>query len=217
MCAENNKPPRTICDASKQGAVLQQSEEIAWEPISYASRFLTELETKYFLKEIEILAVVWSVDHKRYVYGVNYWVVSDHKALRTVLVSNKGNETFSSKSTSWVDRLLLFDFTVAHTPGRTLRMADFLSRHPSPYEVDIVEADEMLKNKFTIIVGNESVPTMHTTNMANQAKPINLQKDSKREQEQLLTVHAPVPKISQSKHVIYRLPLLGGINLLPSA
>ena len=69
---KRNKPLRIICDASKQGlgAVLQQCEENKWKPIAYASRFLYELECKYSINELELLAVVWSIEHfKNYVYG----------------------------------------------------------------------------------------------------------------------------------------------------
>ena len=89
---KRNKPLRIICDASKQGlgAVLQQCEENQWKPLSYASRFLTEPETKYSINELELLAVVWSVEHfKNYVYGVRFGVVSGQ--LQSVLKSNKGN------------------------------------------------------------------------------------------------------------------------------
>ena len=45
---KRNCPLRIICDASKSGlgAVLQQEENGTWKPISFASRFLTELESK---------------------------------------------------------------------------------------------------------------------------------------------------------------------------
>ena len=47
-------PLRITCDASKSGlgAVLQQEEKGTWKPISFASRFLTELEFKVFDKRI---------------------------------------------------------------------------------------------------------------------------------------------------------------------
>ena len=102
------------------------------ETISYASRILTELDSKHSIIELELLAVVWAVEHfKNYVYRETFGVVSDHKALQSVLKANKGNETFSSRVTRWVDRLFPFDFTVVHAPGRTLGLADYLSRHPS--------------------------------------------------------------------------------------
>ena len=112
---KRNKPIRIICYASKQGlgAVLQQCEEIKWTPIAYASRYFCELESKYSINELELLAVVWSIEQfKNYVYGVAFGIVSDHKAWQSVLKSNKSNKTFSSRLTSWVDRLLPFDFSI---------------------------------------------------------------------------------------------------------
>ena len=140
---------RVICDASKQGlgAVLKQCEENKWKPISYASRFLSELESKYSINKLELLGVVWSVKHfKNYVYGVAFGIVSDHKALQTVVESNKGNKTFSSSVTKWVDRLLPFDFAIVHTPGKPLGKADYLSRHPSDYEGSVAKAEELFND-----------------------------------------------------------------------
>ena len=67
---------RIICDASKQGlgAVLQQRQDNSnWKPIGFASRFLTDFETKYSINELELLAIVWAIKHfKNYVYGVQF-------------------------------------------------------------------------------------------------------------------------------------------------
>ena len=60
---KRNKTLRIICDAGKQGAVLQQCEENRWRPIAYASRFLSELDSKYSINESELLTVVWSIEH----------------------------------------------------------------------------------------------------------------------------------------------------------
>ena len=121
---------RIICDASKSGlgAVLQQQEEGTWKPISFASRFLTELESKYSITELELLAIVWSIEYFRsYVYGVPFKIISYHKALPTVLKGQKANKTYSSRLTRWLDRLLPYEFEVIHGPGRTLGIADYLS------------------------------------------------------------------------------------------
>ena len=151
---------RIICDASKKGlgAVLQQSEEKenCWKPIAYASRFLTNFEEKYSINELELIAVVWSVEHfKNNVYGTNFKIVSDHKALQSVLKSNRGNKTHSSRLTRWADGLLPYDFEVVHTPGRTLGMADYLSRHPSPYEGTSDKAEQLFNDWFTVSVVEE--------------------------------------------------------------
>ena len=173
---KRNRTLRIICDASKQGlgAVLQQNKENSWKPIAYASRYLTEFESKYSINELELLAVVWSVEHfKNYVYGIEFEIVSDHKALKIVLKANKSNKTFSSRLTRWVDRLLPFEFNVVHTPGRTLGMADYLSRHPSPYSGAVIKSEQMFNDWFTINVVNELENELEETIMRNAKKRTN--------------------------------------------
>ena len=91
---KRNQEIRIICDASKSGlgAVLQQSQSNGeWRPICFASRFLTDFGAKYSVNELKLLAIVWAVEHfKNYVYGVPFKILSDHKALMTVLRPNRG-------------------------------------------------------------------------------------------------------------------------------
>ena len=85
-----------------------------------------------------------------YVYGVQYKILSDQKALMTVLRPNRGNETFSGRLTRWVDRLLPFDHEVVHVPGRTLGMADYLSRPPIELQGASVKAETLWNEWFTV-------------------------------------------------------------------
>ena len=151
---KRNLPFRIICDASKEGlgAILQQQTKEGWETTHFASRFLTTFEQKYSINEIELLAVVWSIENFRnYVYGTEFEVVSDHKALMAVLKDNRANKTYSSGLTRWVDRLLPFQFKVLHAAGRTLGMADYLSRHPSPNNNNEQKIKaELWNNWFTV-------------------------------------------------------------------
>ena len=67
-----NNETRVKCDASKEGpgACLKQKENNNWHPIAYASRFLNRNEQRYSINELEILAVVWSIEHfKNYLFG----------------------------------------------------------------------------------------------------------------------------------------------------
>ena len=62
--------------------VLQQKTDEGWQATHFASRFLTTFEQKYSINELELLAVVWAIENIRnYVYGVQFEVKSDHKAL----------------------------------------------------------------------------------------------------------------------------------------
>ena len=117
------------------------------------------------------MAVVWSIEHfKIYVYGVAFGIVSDHNALESVLRSNKGNKTFSSSLTRRVDRLLPFEFSIVHTPGRTLGMADYLSRHPSEFEGSVAIAEELFNDWFKVNVVKEITPEIKQ--LADQREPI---------------------------------------------
>ena len=115
------------------GTVLQQSQSTCeWKPICFASRFLTDFEAKYSITELELLAIVWAVEHfQNYVYVVQFKTLSDHKTQTSVSRPNRGNKTYYSILTKWVDPLLPFEFEVVHVSRRTIGMADYLSRHPT--------------------------------------------------------------------------------------
>ena len=67
-----NNETRVKCNASKEGlgVCLEQKENNNWHPIAYASRFLNKNEQRYSINELELLAVVWSLEHfKYYLFG----------------------------------------------------------------------------------------------------------------------------------------------------
>ena len=91
-----HRETRIICDASHDGlgAVLEQYNLSGWHPFSFASRYLNPAEKKYSTNKLELLAVVWATEHFRnYIYGRYFTVISDHKALLTLLnFSPKGKK-----------------------------------------------------------------------------------------------------------------------------
>ena len=79
---------RVKCDASRSGlgAALEQNTPDGWKPIAFASRFLNSTEERYSVNELELLGIVWSIDYfKYYLYGKNFTVVTDHRALLSIL------------------------------------------------------------------------------------------------------------------------------------
>ena len=135
---------------------------------------------KYSIIELELLNIVWSIEHfKNYVYGVQFKVVSDHKALMSVLKFNRGSKTFSSRIKRWVDRLLPFDFEVVHVAGRTLGMADYLSRHPSNLEGASIKADMLWNEWFTVNSVNSLIDVLDSSvSGRSQAAEMNDEKTS---------------------------------------
>ena len=125
---------RVKCDASHSGlgaSLEQQNGEGEWIPIAFASRYLNTQEKKYSTNELELLAVVWSVDRfKHYLLRKEFVIAMDHKALVSALDENKSNKTYQSRLTRWVDRLLPYQFKVIHLPGKDMGIVDYLSRNP---------------------------------------------------------------------------------------
>ena len=77
------KPVTITCDASQTGlgALLLQDNK----PIAYASRALTDPETRYAQIKKELLAVVFAFTRfHQYVYGKEVKVESDHKPLESI-------------------------------------------------------------------------------------------------------------------------------------
>ena len=118
---DTTKQTRVRCDASKKslGACLEQKCGNTWETIAFASRFLNNLESRYSTIELELLAVVWSLEHfKFYLYGSEFILQTYYQAMLTALKEDRGNKTYQSRLTRWADRLLPFQFTVEHVPGK---------------------------------------------------------------------------------------------------
>ena len=113
------------CDASDKGvgaALLQKG-----QPIAFASRALTETETRYAPIEKEMLAVVFAL-HKfnQYVYGRPVTVNSDHKPLEAI--TKKPLRNAPKRLQGMLLKTQKYDITVVYKPGIEMYLADTLSR-----------------------------------------------------------------------------------------
>ena len=148
------KETRIKSDASEKGlgACLEQKLGHIWKTVDYASRFLNRLEERYSRNELELLAIIWALEHfKYYLHGNKFTLQTDHQALLSALKNNRENKTYQSRLYRWVDRLLPFSFTIEHIPRKNMVFADYLSRHPSGPPVPTNEDDE----KFVINIIQE--------------------------------------------------------------
>ena len=122
---------RVKCDASRSGlgAALEQNTPDGWKPI--ASRFLNSTEERYSVKQLELLGIVWSIDYfKYYLYGKNFTVVTDHRALLSILKEHRSKKSYNSRLSRWIDRLFPYNFTIEHMPGAKMGLVDYISRNP---------------------------------------------------------------------------------------
>ena len=136
---------RVKCDASRSelGAALEQNTPDGWKPIALASRFLNSTEERYSVNELELLGIVWSIDYfKYYVYGKNFTVVTDHRALLSILKEHRSNKSYNSRLSRWIDRLLPYNITIEHMPGAKMGLVDYISRNPFARAKKISTYDE---------------------------------------------------------------------------
>ena len=125
------------------GASLKHLHGNDWKTLSFASRFLNPHDSKYSTNELELLGVVRAVEHyKNYLYGSEFEVITDHKALLSALSLNHGNKTYHSRLTRWVDRLLPFNFTIKHLAGKDMDFTDRISKIPSGKALPISHYDK---------------------------------------------------------------------------
>ena len=140
-------------DASTKGlgaTLWQEQPDGKLKPIGFASRFLSDTEKKYAINELELLAVVWGLEHFRlYIYGKPIKLLTDHQALEPLIKRNRSNRTYSARLTRWLDRLAHFTINVNHIAGKHLALTDYLSRNPSaPPQTDDVYDEEYVINNI---------------------------------------------------------------------
>lgn len=122
-----DQPVTLTCDASQHGlgaACLQGG-----RPIAYASRTMTETETRYAQIEKELLAVVFACSRfNDYIYGKPVTIETDHQPLITII----RKPIFSAPAR--LQRIMLqlqkYNIDLVYKKGKHMYLADTLSRAP---------------------------------------------------------------------------------------
>ena len=164
---------RVKCDASRSrlGAALEQNTSDGWKPIAFTSRFLNSTEERYSVNELELLGKVWSIDYfKYYFHGKNFTVVTDHRALLSILKEHRSNKSYNSRLSRWIDRLLPYNFTIKHMPGAKTGLVDYIPRNPYARTKKISTYDE----HFVVATISKILDSMKylITNKQNATKKI---------------------------------------------
>lgn len=115
-------------DASRlaiAGILLQKQTNGLWAPVSYFSQTTNKAEANYHSFELEMLAIVRSIERFHiYLYGLNFSVVTDCHAL--VYALNKVN--LNQRIARWTLKLQDYSFKVKHRGGQQMAHVDALSR-----------------------------------------------------------------------------------------
>jgi len=140
------------CDASQHGlgcCLLQDG-----RPISFASRSLSDTERNYSQIEKEMLSIIFACEKFYfYTYGRTITVVNDHKPLLGIM-NKEIHRIPSAKLQRMRLKLLNFDIRLKHAPGKTIVLADYLSRYVNEKEKNI-EDKSMNESVLTINVSDE--------------------------------------------------------------
>lgn len=125
-------------DASKYGlgAVLYQE----GKPVAYASKSLTPAEQNYAQIEKELYAILFGCKRfHQYVYGRDIKVLSDHKPLE--IIAKKPLTAAPPRLQRMLLQLQAYRLNIVHVPGKSIPVADTLSRKYLPAEIDDCQVD----------------------------------------------------------------------------
>ena len=121
-------------DASQYGlgaALFQVQKDGSRKPVCFASRALTDVESRYAVIEKEALAVAWGCERfEEYIYGLKFTAEIDHKPLVPLLTSTS-LDNMPSRILRFRLRLMKYSPTVVYVPGSNHHIADALSRTPN--------------------------------------------------------------------------------------
>ena len=156
---DTHKRSRLIVDGSPKGisAILAQkdNDSTSYRIISYASRALSPVESRYSQTDIEGLALVWGVEHFRlFLLGADFDIITDHKALEAIF--NNPRSKPPARIERWIMRLQPYNFHVIYKTGST-NEADYLSRHP----IDVTTTDsseERIAEEYVNYIIGHAVP-----------------------------------------------------------
>lgn len=148
---DTSKEIQIQCDASKDGlgcCILQDK-----KPIAFASRSLSDSERNYSQIEKEFLSILFACKKfKFYTYGRTVKVVNDHKPL-TSIIKKEIHKIPSSKLQNIRIKLLNFDIQLEYAPGKTIHIADYLSRYSMKNEEE--EETTLNENVLSINVSDD--------------------------------------------------------------
>lgn len=158
---DDENPFRLETDASDFaiGAVLSQLDptDKLWHPVAFYSKSLNVHERNYEIYDKEIFAIIRALEeYRQYLEGhpevIDIW--SDHQNLTYFKTTQK----LTWRQARWSLYLTRFNFSLRHKPGKTMLVADPLSKRPDHEEgVKFNNRDQiLLKPEFFAIQAIES-------------------------------------------------------------
>ena len=118
------------------GAALLQD----GQPVAFASKSLDLTQSNYPNIDREMLAIVFGINRfHTYLYGRPFKIISDHKPLEMIL--HKPLLKAPPRLQRMLQKVQGYDFTVEYRAGKTMTLADTLSRLPSTTDKTAIDLD----------------------------------------------------------------------------
>src|SRR5215467_12684321 len=96
-------------------------------PLAFASKAITDTQSRYSVTEIECLAVLFGVEKFRpYLEGRFFTLITDHNSLKWLMELVNP----SARLQRWALKLQEFTFNIQHAKARDNTVPDVLSRNP---------------------------------------------------------------------------------------
>ncbi len=153
-----NKPTQLSADASSYGLgaqITQRQQDGAWRPVCFASRSLSDVETRYAQIEKEALSLTWACEHfSDYLIGLPtpFTLMTDHRPLVSLLSAIKNLDDLPPRIQRFRIRLMRFHYKIVFVPGCTMGAADALSRLPLPDKPSSTEAANIVEQHVDYVV-----------------------------------------------------------------
>ena len=152
---------KVSADASLFGlcaVILQRTDSKSpWKPVAYPSSTMTDIERHYAQIEKEAMALTWACKHfSMYLLGKSFLLETDHKPLISLL-STKNLDSFPPRILQFRLRMMRYNFSITHVPGKAPITADTLSRAPLPSDsTDSLDLQQSAETFISAVV--EALP-----------------------------------------------------------
>ena len=166
---DTDKPTRLCTNASRHGLgfiLQQQNPDGKWTLTQAGSRFLSDVECRYAIIELEMLAVCWAI-LKCHIFlaGLQHFqVVTDHNPLIPILNNHRLDEIENPRLQRLRTRIVGYNFTAEWLKGSNNSAPDALSRNPvsdpSPHDI-LAELDILNQPDISISEIRATTATGH--------------------------------------------------------
>ena len=135
------------CDASKieiGGELSKLQDNGEYKTVSCFSRSKQKVEKNIVFLNFELACYCTYERFERFLWGKHFTLKSDHKSLLQLINGEIGDGVRPLRHAHWSARLLRYDFTVVHKPGKSNAVADAITVHLQVFSERFTERETLI-------------------------------------------------------------------------